>query len=540
MELTRRRFIELAGCGAAALAVAPSRWAAAHTASGRLPRLPELDLRRDGRVVYARLEASPSAARIGHHNAALWLYNHQFPGPTLRLREGDTLRLKFVNNLPEATNLHFHGMHLPPTGLADDPFRHIAPGETANYEFTVPQGAAGVYWYHPHMHGRVSYQLYHGLAGAIVVEDSGALATELQDIPDHLLALKDVNVDADGHIPDHNKMDWMMGREGNLVTVNGALSPELEVTGGIVRLRLCNMSNARFYRLRLPHAFMRVLAVDGAYVDRPYVTDELLLPPAQRYQVLVRFSRAGTYDLMDLPYNRAPEMTGGDHAHMGSMDMSGAEGHAMEMPGMDMGSSGEHGSMSMDDGHMQHHGGGHSGSHSGAMAGMAGADGNRSMIGPIGQEAPRQLLRLHVSAPASGNIPALRRKVRRLTPADAVRQRRIVFEENMDALKFFINGRQFRPGRIDQRTKLGTVELWEVVNKSGMDHPFHIHTNLFQVYARNGRPEPRTIWCDTVNILPNESVQILIPFEDFGGKTVYHCHIAEHEDLGMMGVVEMA
>ena len=93
--------------------------------------------------------------------------------------------------------------------------------------------------------------------------------------------------------------------------------------------------------------------------------------------------------------------------------------------------------------------------------------------------------------------------------------------------------------RVDICAKLGTVELWKLVNNTDMDHPFHLHVNAFQVYARNGKPEPQPVWKDVVNVRSQETVQILVPFADFTGKTMFHCHLLEHEELGMMGVVEM-
>lgn len=93
--------------------------------------------------------------------------------------------------------------------------------------------------------------------------------------------------------------------------------------------------------------------------------------------------------------------------------------------------------------------------------------------------------------------------------------------------------------RVDIRAQLGTVELWELVNNTDMDHPFHLHVNAFQVYTRNGQPETQTVWKDVVNVRSKETVQILVPFADFTGKTMFHCHLLEHEELGMMGVVEI-
>ena len=105
---------------------------------------------------------------------------------------------------------------------------------------------------------------------------------------------------------------------------------------------------------------------------------------------------------------------------------------------------------------------------------------------------------------------------------------------------FLINGKSFDPQRIDTQVKLNTVEDWEITNTGVMDHPFHLHTNQFQIISRNGQPEPFTAWKDTVLVRVGETVRIRIPFRDFTGKTVYHCHILDHEDLGMMGAIAIS
>ncbi|MCL6527276.1 MAG: multicopper oxidase domain-containing protein, partial [Thermaceae bacterium] len=86
---------------------------------------------------------------------------------------------------------------------------------------------------------------------------------------------------------------------------------------------------------------------------------------------------------------------------------------------------------------------------------------------------------------------------------------------------------------------LGTLEVWELVNKTDMDHPFHLHTYPFQVLRRNGQAPAYRAWKDVVNLKKGETVRIAIPIRDFPGTTVYHCHIVEHEDRGMMGVLRV-
>jgi FtsP/CotA-like multicopper oxidase with cupredoxin domain len=120
-----------------------------------------------------------------------------------------------------------------------------------------------------------------------------------------------------------------------------------------------------------------------------------------------------------------------------------------------------------------------------------------------------------------------------LDPADAVRRRHITMA------MFFMSGRRFDPRRIDAKGRLGDLELWQVENVGTMDHPFHLHTWYFQVVARNGRPEPFRAWRDMVNLVPGDRVDLLVPLANYVGKSLYHCHISEHGDKGMMAVLEV-
>ncbi len=104
---------------------------------------------------------------------------------------------------------------------------------------------------------------------------------------------------------------------------------------------------------------------------------------------------------------------------------------------------------------------------------------------------------------------------------------------------FLINGKAYEHHRVDTRVRLGDTEDWLVRNTGVMDHPFHIHTNPFQVISRDGRPEPYRAWKDVVLVRPGESVRLRTRFRNFPGRTVYHCHVLDHEELGMMGVLEI-
>ena len=521
--VSRRQFLKVTGLGLGA-SVLGSSFLFTGSAANRASAFPTPEDigKRTGNQVTFKLEATAQRVRVGERDAQLLTYNGSFPGPTLRLREGDDVRVEFTNNLAEETNLHFHGLHVPMTQRnSETPFRRALPGETILYEFPISEGSAGTYWYHPHTHGGVAPQLFGGLAGAIIIE--GAMDAVFADLPEQLALLKDFTFGPGGNISEHTRMDWMTGREGEVLTVNGAEVPRLEVTGGAVRLRLINASNARYYRLALPDAELDVIATDGGYVAKPYAITELLMAPGERYDVVAQFARAGTFDLMTLPYNRAPEeMMGMGEANGESssgMDMGGTSDEGQNDSAVSDMDGVNHSSMDMDNMDM---------SSSEAMSMMR-----------TGVSEPTPLLRLRAATPSGYRVPEDLKPIRALSLEDAVQSRRIVLTEDMMNLEFLIGGQSFDMNRVDFAPKLGTVEHWEIVNETGMDHPMHLHVFPFQVYARDGEREGHLAWKDVINVRAGETVDILVPFEDFEGRTVFHCHVVEHEDLGMMSIVEV-
>jgi bilirubin oxidase len=149
---------------------------------------------------------------------------------------------------------------------------------------------------------------------------------------------------------------------------------------------------------------------------------------------------------------------------------------------------------------------------------------------------PRNLLTLHVTreppaAPVA--IPPTLRRIPPLDTAQASARRVVSFSQGM------INNQHFDFKRVDFTTKLGATEIWKVENLVGMDHPFHLHGFQFQVIERNGKPEPYRSWKDAVNVRKQETVRLVVRFDDFPGKWMFHCHILDHEDAGMMGILEV-
>jgi FtsP/CotA-like multicopper oxidase with cupredoxin domain len=136
-------------------------------------------------------------------------------------------------------------------------------------------------------------------------------------------------------------------------------------------------------------------------------------------------------------------------------------------------------------------------------------------------------------------IPA-QAEPRDLRQEPVARRRQLTFAMAMagGTMRFIIDGKEFDPNRIDQTVAVGTIEEWVITNTSPMDHPIHLHVWPMQLIEENGQQLKEPSWQDVVNIPARSNVKVRIAFEDFTGCTVYHCHILDHEDQGMMGVID--
>jgi FtsP/CotA-like multicopper oxidase with cupredoxin domain len=155
---------------------------------------------------------------------------------------------------------------------------------------------------------------------------------------------------------------------------------------------------------------------------------------------------------------------------------------------------------------------------------------------PADWETTRDLLTLQTTNDAPVTpvaIPATLRKIIPLDPAKSTAVRTVVFSQGL------INGKTMDKARVDVSTTVGATEIWEIENVVGMDHPFHLHGFQFQVLDRDGVPEKFVAWKDMLNIPKHSSARIIVRYDDFPGKWMFHCHILDHEDHGMMGVLEV-
>jgi len=232
-----------------------------------------------------------------------WGFNNQLPGPVLKARQGDTLVVNVINNLPESTMVHWHGIRLPATmdgtGEVQKP---IAPGESFEYRFELPD--AGTFWYHSHQNETV--QMERGMYGGIVVEaEKGPIIDN-----DRILLLDDMKLTNENDFKKHGAVGrWIErhdGREGSTNLINGKESMTLHMHAGQVeRWRIVNAASARYFRLSLEGRPFIIIGTDGGLLEMARTETELLITPGERFDILVGpFEEWETFHIETLPYNR--------------------------------------------------------------------------------------------------------------------------------------------------------------------------------------------------------------------------------------------
>ncbi|MBK5143174.1 multicopper oxidase family protein [Budviciaceae bacterium BWR-B9] len=413
----------------------------------------------------ASLTAKPVRVQLTPQvETEFWAYNDQIPGPAIEVFEGDTVEILFKNELPQPTTVHWHGLPVPPD-QDGNPQDEVAPGASRVYKFTLPEGCAGTYWYHPHGHNTVAEQAFRGLAGVFIVKPK---QDQLAHIPVQNWLISDLKLSADGQIAPNSMMDWMNGREGQFVLINGASHPEITLNQA-TRARLWNACSGRYLNLSLNDADIYLIGTDGGLLEQPYKLTTLLLTPGERAEILIVPKKSGTQSLQALAYDRGK-------------------------------------------------------------------------MGCTTEEVTRSLASINLKASQLPDLPTKLASLPNIGKASAVKT--LEYTETMDmgkgmsGMNFLINGKKHDPKRIDLTSKVGEVEEWEIFNNSHMDHNFHLHGTQFTVvsYQLNGQSRlPEYIGHkDTINLKPYERVRIKL-VQQHKGLRMYHCHILEHETLGMMG-----
>ncbi len=405
-------------------------------------------------------------------------YNGNFLGPTIRVKNGQRFKIKVKNTLNQTTTLHWHGLHVP-AKWDGGPRQPIAADGSWEPDFIINQEAATL-WYHPHAMGLTGEQVYQGLAGMFIIEDS---FTDQLDIPNNYgiddipLIIQDRRFFSNGQFAyARNMHDVINGVIGNHLLVNGALQPTLEVPGKLMRFRLLNGSNSSIYQVGFDdQRTFHVIATDGGFLERPVAMTSIILSAGERAEVLVDFSKERQNAGVSLRVNQ----------------MRGLSFEALKI-----------------------------------------------IVKNTGQK--------------SELLPETLRPLDRIFEADSSRARKFIMETmsmgggmGMMGRRLTINGKKMNINRIDEKVKLGSTEIWEIFNRSArmmsMPHSMHLHDVQFQILSRNGRipPAHEQGRKDTVLIMPGETVRIIIRFNDYTGVYMYHCHLLEHEDDGMMGQFEV-
>ena len=415
-------------------------------------------------------------------------YGQDYLGPLLRFQRGRTASIDVENRTDDPITAHWHGMHVP--GYLDGgPQLAFGPGKTWSPELPVDHPAATLF-YHSHVHGRTAEQVYRGLAGMIIIDDP-----EIDDplprdygVNDFPLIVQDRSFDRSGRLTyDLGMMGRMQGFHGDDVLVNGAIRPKLTVPAGLVRLRLLNASNARIYDFNFTDGrqFHQV-ASDGGLLPSPAAMVNLRLAPAERAEIIVDFSDRSAVRLVSRNVGSGGMMGGG-------MMGGGNNTATLDVMSFDVGDASTSGPVQ--------------------LPGFLPAT-----VSDLGEPVRTREFILNIS---SGNM--ISSMLNNLI--------------GQDRQTMGINGEPYDMSRIDQQVQLGETELWRI-NADMMTHPFHVHGVSFQVVTMGGRAvNPAAIgWKDVVHV--EGPTEILIRFDKpatIDTPFMYHCHILEHEDAGMMG-----
>jgi FtsP/CotA-like multicopper oxidase with cupredoxin domain len=424
--------------------------------------------------------------------------------PTIRVSPGDTINVTYTDSLPtsttqpyNATSLHFHGLSVSPNAPGDDSIDILAmPGQTLHYQINIPASQPpGTFWYHPHPHGEANWQTYNGMTGAIVVQGVASIAAETAGLPERVIILRNLLEDpiftslaiARRSVSAKTRASTICAQPfdigGEYTTIDGRAvgGPILMAPGKKQFWRIVNASADGYYDLSVDGERLQLVSLDGvALREYPGASErsvsDVVIPPAGRADVIV---------------------TG-----------PATSGAALRTSCFDTG---------------------------------AGGDPNPSQVlGIINTGTPSL-----PAVPAPGATPRTPGTYDESIGSAVAQQRTVAFTE--DANGFYLNGVAYSPSAQPMFVaKSGTVEEWTLTNYTTEVHDFHIHQVHFIPLDVDGVSQPPG-WRDTLNLpvihadgTPSVS-QVLIDFRDptIRGTFLFHCHILEHEDGGMMAKIQV-
>jgi len=440
-------------------------------------------------------------AAIASDGKNSFYFNGQPIAPTLRLSPGDQLKITYINDLPtkpkescaitpcmDMTNLHFHGLAVSPDSPQDDVLDMMAmPGKSLSYTVQIPKDhPPGLYWYHTHPHGESHRQVLDGMSGALVIEGIESYFPALAGLPERVLVVRGRSVAND---PQSTALKQRVDLSSDvcggepetpheIMTVNASVRPQIEIAPGERQFwRLVNASADRYVDLQLEGQKFEIVAMDGEPIAHH--------DPDHR-------TRVADHILLP-PAGRLEALVTGPAAGTPRRLIS----HCVD----------------------------------------TGPDGDPNPAMVLADIVPRSAADATSKISQSSLKPDF--KTLDLAAEEKAPPRFIVtFTEDKNG--FYINGEKFALDAAPMvRAKVGTYQHWKIVNASRELHPMHIHQVHFLAYAENGRPNADPLWLDTVNVPSGGSVDVIMDFTDpvIKGMSVFHCHLLNHEDKGMMAKI---
>ncbi|MGH7502808.1 MAG: multicopper oxidase family protein [Longimicrobiales bacterium] len=510
-----------------AMAMMPGMMALRPAVSPMLPgtgidpsALPAVQPRRVARLATGdtlRLEAGLVRKRVGAKTFVMYAFNRQQPGPLIQVAEDATIVVDFRNALDRPTSVHWHGVRLDnrfdgAAGVTQDA---VEPGGRFVYHVRFPD--AGIYWYHPHV--REDSQQDLGLYGNMLV----AAAQEDWLAPVHreeVITLDDFLVTENGPMPygEEAPTHALMGRFGNVFLLNGEPAWATTATAGeVVRFWLTNVANTRIFNVSIGDARLKLAGADIGRYEREEFVESVVLAPAERAVIDVRFDRAGQYAIT----NRVQAVNHMLGTYTAQVDTLGIvtvrDGRVTEGPDSAFDVLRTNADVVAEFERVR-----------------------RSLDRPIDREIELgmdtdRLSGALLSTMLLGYAP----------PFD--------WNDGMPGMNWLMSGndlawtiREPATGRtnmdIEWRFQAGDLVRIRIRNPSTafhpMSHPIHIHGQRFAVVSRNGVANDNFVWKDTAVIGVGETIDILLELSN-PGRWMLHCHIAEHLGAGMMMVMEV-
>jgi len=408
--------------------------------------------------------------------------NGKFWGPTLFMNKGDVVHMNVSNNLNDSTTLHWHGMHLPAV-MDGGPHQVIPPGTTWQPYWEVKNDAA-TYWYHPHLHEMTEEQMIKGIGGLIIVRDAVESALPLprtysvDDIP---LVLTDRDFNTSNQMP--------LLPYGDSAMVNMTLRPQYTIPAQIVRLRFLNAAIERGFNIGFSdNRTFYVITSDGGLLSAPVPLTRYVLHAGERIEILVDCTGQNGTSVDLKAYNSTLTQTdpGGDILPANTIFANY----------------------------------------------LARIDFNLLHLN-IGAQTTNPITAIPSALTTVTTIPASSADItRNLTIADG--------PQGPNGVIFLLNNQIFDINQIDYNVPLNNTEIWQISNTGNFGHPFHIHDVQFNILTVNGTAPvaAQAGWKDVVYVPAHTVVKFIAKFEDYADSIhpfMFHCHIALHEDEGMMG-----